>query len=209
MPHEFQFVDAVIQAPVTVLGLRMRNYSLGAEVILSRQKNPLVILSGTQFSVFTPNSQIAAIQNAALVCYRSWTENQRPEKWLRLWQWRIRKMDHGQAIEDFLKYRADGSTFPPATSEEARDVEGREKGGRLLGAPFLCRVYQFLTSLPDREIRQFGETAFDFPFGFACFLYLTHLENAGAYQIENEKESQIKEEFQKHISDIPEDRRLA
>ena len=126
MPHEFSFVDSVIQNPVTVLGLRLKSFSLGHEIILSKQKNPLVILTAGQFAVFTPESQVAAIQNAALVCYRSWTENQRPEKWLRLWQWRIRKMDHGQAIQDFLKYRADGSTFPPATSEEARDVEGRK-----------------------------------------------------------------------------------
>ena len=81
--------------------------------------------------------------------------------------------------------------------------------GRLLGAPFLCRVYTFIAMLPDREIRAFGSSAFDFPLGFASFLYMSHLEKEGAAQIENEKEAQIEAEWQKHLSEIPAERRIA
>lgn len=211
MPHEINFCDSVLPEPVRILGLTLRPYSIGSEILLLRQRNPLVILTGEQFSVFTPGSQMQAVRNAVLVCYRSWSENRRPEKWLKLWQWKIRRMDHGQSIIDFLKYRAAGSTFPPSPSEEARRVYSKDDGdrGRLLGAPFLCRLYAFISKLPEREIRQHGPTAWDFPLGFATFLYLTHLENEGANQIENEREAEVRREWEQHLAEVDPERRIA
>ena len=210
MPHEVAFVDSVVQAPVKVLGLNLRCYSIGMEVLLIRQRNPLAISTGQEFSVFKPEDQCAAIQNAALICYRSWGENQRPEKWVRLWLWRIRNMDHGQAITDFLNYRMAGSSFPPGPSEAARRVmKADREDARLLGSPFLCRLYGFISGLPKREIRAFGSSAWDFPLGFASFLYMSHLEVEGAYQVENTKEAKIEAEWQEHLSAIPPERRIA
>ena len=193
MPHEVQFVDSVIQAPVKVLGLRLRPYSLGSEILLLRQRNPLIVLSGQQFSVFSPESQSRAVQNAVLVCYRSWAENQKPEKWLKFWLWRIRNLDHGQAAMDFSNYRNAGATFPTGPSEHAMQVlygDDDAKPARQHGAPFFCRLYNFISGLPDREIRQFGESAWDFPLGLAQFLYLSHLEETGSARIENAKEAE-------------------
>jgi hypothetical protein len=210
VPHDIAFVDSVVQAPVRVLGLNLRAFSLGHEIILIRQRNPIVSLTSQQFSELPQEQQAAAIQNAALVCYRSWEENQRPEKWVWLWLWKIRKLDHGKALSDFLSYRYDGSSFPPAPSEAARTVTKSDREeARLLGSPFLCRLYSFISQLPDREIRAFGTSAFDFPLGFASFIYMSHLEMEGSAQVENAKEAQIEAEWKKHLEDIPKERRLA
>ena len=181
-----------------MLGLLLKSFSIGHELILLRQRNPLVYLTGEQFSVFTPESQARAIQNAALVCYRSWNENKKPEKWVRFWQWKIRRMDHGKAIQDFLNYRAAGHSSPPPPGPHAKDVtaEEGEKEGRQYGAPFLCRLFNFVAALPDREIRVFGDTAYDFPMGLGCFLYLSWLEAEGRARIENEEEARLQKEYE-------------
>ena len=211
--HETAFIDAVLQAPVQVLGLTLRPYALGHEILLVRQRNPLVILTGSQFTVFSEESQRRAVQNAVLVCYRTWAQNQRPEKNVRFWKWRVERMfDHGQAIIDFLRYRAAGMTAPPAPTDHALLVLSKNKdddSGRFLGGPFLARLYTFIARLPDREIRQFGETAFDFPMGFGTFLYKCHLEQKGCLQIENEQEAEVEKEYQQAIANVPAERRLA
>lgn len=211
MPHEIAFADSVVQPPVKVLGLRLRSYSIGHELILASQRNPLVILDGPQFSVFSPESQREAIQNAVLVCYRSWTENKQPDRWVNLWKWRIRKSDFFRATNEFLSYRSAGTTFPPPPSDHARQVlaKDKEERGRLLGSPFICRLYNFVSRLPDHEIKQCGETAFDFPIGFASFLYLSHLEQEGCAKIENSDEHKIQRDYEAMLADVPAERRLA
>lgn len=211
MPHEQAFVDSVLQAPVRVLGLTLRHFSIGHQIILQRRRNPLVLLSGQVFlSEYNPERQYAAIQNAALVCYRSWRENQKPEKWLRFWQWRIRHLDHTEAIQTFREYQIAGSMCPPGPSEHARDVlyGDDDKPGRSRGSPFVAMVLNFVMRLPEIEIRQFGDTAYDFPFGLACFLYLASLEEKGEARIENEQEALEEATYRAMKDETPEERRF-
>jgi hypothetical protein len=208
--HEISFVDAVIQPEVRVLGLKLKPFSIGHEVLLLRGRNPLVILTGKQFNVFTPESQYKAIQDATLICHNSWLKNHRPQRGLGFWKWRIRKMDHGQALVDFANYRAAGSTFPRGPSKEAvAALYKDDEPGRFLGAPFLCRLYQFIIGLPDREIRIHGKTAFDFPLGLATFLYMSKLEQDGGCKIENDKEEQARLEWEAALAGVSSDRRIA
>ena len=213
MPHEFTFSDAVLPEPAEILGLTLKYYSIGHELILFRRRNHLLVLNGPSFLVCLPETQVAAIQNAVLVCSRSWEENATAGSAppYRLWRWRQRKADHTKAMIAFLEYRSAGSLFPRGPSKEAKEVLQKEAGesGRLLGAPFLCRLYAFIAHLPEREIRSFGSSAWDFPMGFATFLYCTHLENEGASQIENEAELQVRLDWEKALAEIPADRRIA
>lgn len=216
--HETEFIDAVLRTPVKVFGLTLRAYSLGHQILLIRQRNPLVILTQDQFAVFSVESQRQAIQNAALVCSRLWKENvlaaPAPPK-LTFWRWRMNRLGAARpelvegAINDFRLYRLAGMTCPPRPSEQARLVLSKDKDeGRYLGGPFMARLYNFISGLPDREIRQFGETAFDFPMGFAAFLYMCHLEQEGSIEIENEKEAAVQREWEEAVAKVPAARRL-
>ena len=123
-------------------------------------------------------------------------------------------MDHGKAIEDFLNYRHAGSSFPRGPSKDVvtilNDMEGKSNdgGGRFLGSPFLCRLYNFICKMPESEIRIHGETAFDFPMGLGAFLYMAHLEQEGSAQVENEKEAEMRKEIEGHLEAIPLERRI-
>ena len=175
-----------------------------------RQRNPLVILSRREFAPFTPENQREAIELAAVVCRFSWKQNHKPIRQRRLWRWLVRKMDYAQATEDFRQYREAGCSGPPGPSEHAQMVTSKpgDNSGRQFGGPYLARLYTFVARLPDREISFWGGSAYDFPLGLASFLYLTDLEQKGEARIENERERQIEEEWQKHMAGVPEDERL-
>lgn len=203
--HDMAFAAATRPKPVVVLGLLLRTYSIGHEVLLQNSGNPLVCLDKSDFDALPPSEQVAALAKAALVCSRSWSQNHKPQRWLRLWAWTQRKSNYPQEIDAFLTYRAEGSTFPPPPDEEVESMLGTSKpdeSSRLLGSPFLARLYNYVCALPDREIKHFGDSSFDFPIGLAAFSYFSKLEMEGSFRIENQQESQARIEMAKHTEDI-------
>lgn len=202
--HDAQFAAAARPARYSILRLPMRPYSIGHEILLLAQGNP-ILYSG--FDSLPANEQRAAVIRAALICSQDWLDNQKPHRWLGLWSWLNRNTDYALAIADFKNYRDAGSTFPNVPDKEAGRIASNMLGeeprkGRELGSPYLARVYNFICEKPETEIRAHGKTTFDFPLGLANFLYLTRLECDGDFKIENAKEMEIKNEMAGHREKI-------
>lgn len=201
--HDCAFAAAVRPARQVILKLPMRPYSLGHEIVLLGQGNPLVTLTREGFNGLPLIQQLQAIGQAAWTCSNTWRENQgQPLLWLKskIWERNNRRSDFALAIADFRNYREAGCSYPPTPTAEADTIaNGDESGkGREIGGPFLARLYNHIAALPDREILVHGSSAFDFPMGFATFLYFSHLEAEGELKIENSKEAQIREELIGH-----------
>ena len=198
--HDATFAAATRPARFAVLGLPMLPYSIGHELLLLSKGNP-ILFDG--FEKLNEVEQCRAVIQAVLICSRDWQDNQKPHRWLRLWRWMNRKANYPLAIADFKNYRAAGSLFPPVPDETvsmmaAQEPPDENKKGRELGSPYMARLYSFVAAMPEREISIHGKTPFDFPFGFANFLYLTSMELDGAARIENRKEAEVAKEFEEH-----------
>lgn len=179
--HELQFADSIRPAKTKILGLQMAHYSVGHDLLLLNQKNPLALLNDAGFNQLSIKEQCAAIIQAVLICCRNWNKNQKAHKWLGLWRFKNRNADYSLAIEDFRNYREAGSSGP-----ETESVGGSH---RALGAPFHAALIQFL-------IQKMGASecqAYDYPMGLAKFHYYTHAEFEGGIKIPNRAEIEFDE----------------
>lgn len=191
--HETAFLDAVRPARRVILRLLMLPYSIGHEILLAQRKNPLVQLSQEDFNKLTIEQQCAAVIEAALICSRTWKQNQRQHKWVKLWGWFIRKEDFALAIAEFRIYRAEGSTWPMIAP-----LDDSEKG-RELGSPYLARILSYATTV-------YGENALDAALGLSQWLYFAHAESEGACRVENEMEEAVRTQKAAILEDIERER---
>lgn len=201
--HDLAFADATRPTPAVILRLSMRPYSIGHELILFHRRNPLVIFSDEEFAKLPAVHQRRAVIECALVCCQSWKRNNRPHRWLKLWEWSNRKSDFPLAIAEFRNYRAAGSSYPP----RATFPPDEDKGSRSLGQPTLAWLYNFVSRLPAPEIQLWGELAWDFPLGLAAWLNASALEIEGMVKIENDFEHQARTEYEKHLADFEAEQR--
>jgi hypothetical protein len=192
--HDALFAGAARPARYVILGLPMKSYSIGHELLLLESCNP-ILFNG--FDSLDKVTQRQAAIRASLICSQDWCRNHRAHRWLKLWRWKNRNADYPLAIAYFRNFRKSGSLFPPTPDKEADGIANGpgEKKGRELGGPYLARLYNFVAAFPASEIKIHGKTAFDFPMGLANFLYLTNLECDGDLKIENAKEAEIKQEM--------------
>lgn len=202
--HDLNFCEAVKPRTPIILRLPMLSYSVGHEILLLNQINPL-LFDRHLFDKLPVDQQRAAIIRAALVCYRTWRQNQTPEKYLRLWSWLIRRSNWSAEIAEFRNYRSAGSQFPPVPKQEhyviAAGLDGKEEIGRFMGGSYLARLLTFLAR--GGLYKSIGfETPYDVPFGMANYLYLSELETDGAARIENEREAQVRMEMEAHEAEI-------
>lgn len=206
MMHDFAYAAAARQARFVIIGLELKPYSIGHELLLLQQGNPL-LLDSDRFSKLPFEDQYRAVIRAVLICSRDWRSNQRPHKWMRFWSWKNRNADYALAIADFRNYRQQGSTHPPAPEAEAYMISNKDdsNSAREKGSPILARVYNHVCAMPDREIFNYGRTAYDFPLGLGLFLWLSRLEEDDRAVIENSDEVDAKEKMAK----IREDARAA
>ncbi len=187
-PEEL-FVAGLIPKPVRILRVPLLPYSIGHELILVRERNPL-LAPREHFNQLPIAEQIKAIVRAVQVCSRTWEQNKRPDRWVKFWCWLIRRSDFPLAIAEFRNYRDEGSTFPPIWEEPG---DGEDKG-RKLGSPHMARLL-------DYSLQVCGPAAFDAPLGAMQWLYLSSCEAEGLINIANEHERQIKEEIEQHQAD--------
>lgn len=157
--HDAAFAASARPARVSILKLPMLDYSIGHELILLSEGNPLITASGADFATLPASDQIFAIQRAALVCSRTWSENRRPFRWLKLWLWFTRNANFALAIAEFRNYVVDGSSIPPLTK-----LGNGSEGTRLLGSPLLARVLPFVNY------------DYDCPLGLALWCYFSEME---------------------------------
>lgn len=182
------YADAQRPAPGGVLKLPLRNYSLGHELLLLRERNAFLLVSPSDFKQLPLAERIYALHRATWICANGWEQNVF-ERFVflkaRLLQWRRRGLtaaDYEAAAIGFFNYLAAGRSFPQLSP---RRMEKGEKPGRPFGGPLLAQLHEFLLGRTDVATTA---AAWDYPFGAAVWRYFVKLETDGAVQIENAEE---------------------
>jgi len=181
------FADAARPARRVILNLLMADYSLGHELLLLQQRNPLVMMNGAEFNALPIVAQIQSVTRAALICCRSWSENKGSHRWLGFWRWKNRRADYPLAIAEFRNYRESGSTFP--------NILPPEESGRALGAPYFARLTAYACA-------RFGASAMDQPLGLVQWCYFASSEEEGAVRIPNAAETETIDEVARLSAEI-------
>jgi len=201
--HDLAFADATRPTPAFILRVLLQPYSLGHELILLQRRNPFVTHTPVQFAELPASEQVSALISAVLVCCQNWQLNQKPHRWLQLWRWRNRRADWPQEIAAFHHYRQLGTILLPAadpkTAHMAAGKANDEPTGRCLGSPFLARLITFMAGVPEAWL---APSLLDNPLGYCGCLYLAKMETEGAFQIENEREKTVREEFAQAEAEI-------
>lgn len=170
--NDLAFADAARPMPAVILRLRLKPYSIGHELLLQGQRNP-IIGNPSEFDSLPMKMQRLALVGAVMICERSWDEQDNPHRWLRLWGWLLRKANWKSEVSSFRNYRINGSTFP-ALLPIPKNEEGRTPGG-----PFIARLL-LLSGIN-----------YDCPLGLAQWIYSTHQECEGNCKIANETDSAV------------------
>jgi len=181
--HDAAFADATRPTPVVVLHYPLRDYSIGHELLLQRLGNPLVEATPDVFASLGEPEQRTAVYQAALICHNTWAQNQKPERWLKLFQWVRRHDPIAPAVVAFREYRNEAMLLPRVKCAHP------EEPGRIPGAPFLARVVLFLVT----EMRLTEEQAFDTGMRKACFYYFSYAESQGGIHILNDDDFSFEE----------------
>lgn len=189
--HEAAFSRAARPAPVVVLGLLMRPYSIGHYTLLIREGNPMA-----ESDKATP----AQLAEAALLCAQTWEQSARmpfdPLIGFKLWIWKLRvrgtiKMFPVE-LQNFIDYRNAGSLELPM-SEWPHPSRSQGSQRRPQGTPFLLQLWHFL--------RVSGETeaaAWDHPFGFAKMRWQAHWEDKEGLDVWNHQDQEQQDAYDKH-----------
>lgn len=174
--HEALLAQGALPAPTYVFGMLMRPYSLGHELQLLRESNPLVSGGGA-------NAKREDLAQAVLICCQSFEECRRMHlDWflpLKVWLWRrrVKRFPTEPHIRAFVEYRETGSLEFPLS-------EGLKPGRstpRYPGAPFLLRLYQFVAI----NLGVGHATAWDYPYGLAKMQWAAYWEQEGGLEIYN------------------------
>ena len=187
--HEIVFAKSAMPERVTVLNLLMRPYSIGHELLLQGRTNPLVTYSRASFRELPEKEQRGKLFSAAFICERTWTENQRPIRWMATTIHFRRHLATLAEVEKFQDYRAAGmQEFPTVPMPKVPHAPYH-----YFGAPEMARLLLFVTR--NGLHRELGfETPCDFPLGLARQLYLTQTEVEGNQWVQNFQDAEIQAE---------------
>ena len=192
--HENLLSHAVVPQRFTVLRLPLMPYSLGNELMMQREENPLLLLSRKEFDELSQVKQCYSLIRAVNICCV------RPPKVFWWWSWRNKREDFALAVAEFRNYLDAGRLEFRAQLPKSDDTEVR-----YIGAPEILRLYAFISkAIPREEIAIWGKSAWDFPLGFARMLYQAHAEERGTLEIYNYK-MQVEENY----ANASEDARMA
>lgn len=188
--HEAALAQAALPAPVQILGLALRPYSLGHELFLIREANPLAVsIAGRIGDIKRPD-----LATAALICCGTWHENRALHRdWLmslKLAIWKFRpvvrnglKENFGREVEAFREYQQSGCL----EFRHSELIRPGMKTTRIPGAPFLLRLHQFLMTrlgLPE-------SAAWDYPLGLAKMRWQTYWEEEDFYEIYSDHDAEF------------------
>src|SRR6185312_5266309 len=139
--HESEFSQSTAPKSATVLGLLMKPYSIGHDLLLIKGKNALVNYGESSFDELPAGEKHKSVESAALICSMGWSEytfqsdNLLKKLWFRLQTWiffRVwnyqkwgirlfgfssRKPDYTKAIDAFRGYRKAGSLDFPTVQQ--------------------------------------------------------------------------------------------
>ena len=164
----------------------MRPYAIGHEILLWSRKNALVTYTPNSFEELPFAEQHRAITTAALVCYRTWDQNQKPEKNLALWNFFNRRKNIPDEVARFQDYRAAGALDLPTV----KMPRAGNAPFHYFGAPECARLLNYVTAHHSALIASQYGTPFDFPLGLARILYATEAETAGNLWVQNHQDAE-------------------
>lgn len=162
-----------------MLGLKLHNYTIGHEIALIRQGNPLVTYSEKSFDELPKDAKRLALVMAVNVCCKK----NRVSQWLM--GIRSHSVPLNGTIATIREYLTVGSQDLPTTRMP------RQQGVpfHYFGGPELARLLNYVTATHWKMIdAHFGGSPLNFPFGLAKMLYSAHLESEGSIWIVNEKD---------------------
>jgi hypothetical protein len=200
------YADAIKPARVNILKLPLRDYSLGHELLLLRERNPFLMQTPFGFSQLPMEQRIFALHRATWICSNTHQQNEGESfVWFKLKQLRFlrRKLtmdDYALAAAEFWNYLNAGRGTPRLSK---RRQKSGEEAGRPFGAPILPQLFQFVLTLPEIKGQKVN-AAWDYPFSAAIWRYFVHLEMEGSIQIENadEEETRLKvEQFEREYAE--------
>ncbi len=202
--NDIAFADAARPMRVVCLRLRLQTYSLAHEAFLLNTRNPLRILSETDFNALPAINQCNALAQAVLICSRTLEENEKPHRWIGLWSWFIRKTNWPLEIAEFRNYLTAGRSLPPTPDPEVAKILSDAKGygndapGRPFGAPLLAQLINFA---PKTGLTVTG-SPLNLSYALVGWLYFSDHESNGRYRIENFEEWEETRNIEKIKADV-------
>jgi hypothetical protein len=218
--HEYTFSDVSAPVQQVVLGLPLRDFSLGHRQIFLRQRNPLAFLSDVEYNELSKEGQIHWLIESVTICnqtyaYRKqleqnptrfmlWRQRRDSAKWRRIRTYLQNEYKRETGAPDLIGYWANELAAFRNYYNSHRVVT--ELKARRDPFPFLpCQPAtdakgRSLGAPYDATLIQFliraglcrdEATALEYPFAKAEVHYLTHLEREGALRIMNPDEVQF------------------
>jgi len=173
--HEDIVRRAAMPIPRVVLGLLLKPYSIGHE---------LLIQTGPKFETVE-----GALAGAVWLCANTWQENTRLRfdlfARLKIFLWRVRscRCDMAQETLKLAEYRDEGSLEFPLSDVRLPDAPS----GRMCGASFLFSLHQWVRL--NFHLKE--DEAWDYKFGLAKIHWMADQEERGLLRIQNEHEVQF------------------
>lgn len=223
--HEQLFSQAAKPSASVALFLPLKPYSIGHEIELWRQNNPILTRTLAEFRELPLEEQLNWLIKAVDYCsqdHSEWIENEailrsKPSFWARkerkkkaklektwrIWDAIIRRCNISDEVIKFREYLISQRIFPPTPEDRIYNLaQGREDepSGRGMGSPLTARLINFLSNKPS--LLAGYKSIYDFPFSYAVWLYFTDAEIAGMSAIENEAERAIVDKEKQLLAEI-------
>ena len=193
--HETQFSKSFNSPSISVLGLKLRSYTIGHELALISQGNPIVTYTEKSFSELpSPVINFSLASAVEVCCARIPTIKV---------LWAIMKMrcNFSEEVRKFREYRSSGS------EDFATTRQPRTQGVpfHYFGAPELATLINYVSVNHKMMIdAHFGGTPLNFPLGMAKMLYTTSLECDGLVWVENFQDVEFRERKEAYEKSNPE-----
>jgi len=181
-----KFLNAIAPEPYTVLGLRLKPFSLGHAILLQRHG-------------CDPVRDYESLITGVTICAHTWDEfhTLADDKWLpwrmRIWAWRVGNFNIVAKIKMFNEYVADAMESPEV-------FESNDKPSNRLGAPF----FSVLKTTLCAKLGYTRDEALNLPFGEALFDYFSFWEIEGGCELVGDHDLEMREMAESMADDLDE-----
>jgi hypothetical protein len=169
-----RFLKAVAPEPYTILGLRLKPFSLGHAILLQRHG-------------CDPVRDYESLVTGVTICAHTWKEfhTLADDKWLpwrmRIWAWRVGAFNILEKIKFFNDYVGEAMESPDV-------FECNDKPANRLGAPF----FSVLKTTLCAKLGYSRDEALNLPFGEGLFDYFSFWEIEGGCELVGDHDLEMK-----------------
>lgn len=171
------FLRALVPEPYTVLGRKLKPFSIGHEILLER--------FGSHYALTSEKAPgYSDLILSVFICSRTFEEclsdlaHKRCGLRLRAWGWYCGSFDVWEAKRFFARYIAEHATWPKKFWVE-KDISSKRSG-----APFV----QALKVRLQKDMGYSESEALNAPYSVALWNYMTALENSGVIRLFSEED---------------------